>query len=85
MAHLSPAKPIHFDVVRLSLNAGVCPDCGGKHFFNGPEGGLTVNIKCAGCGHEFSYCPPCFAAPRGFAERIGEGAESNNHKTEESQ
>ena len=64
-------EAIPFDVVRFSLNAGFCPDCYGKHFLKGPEGGLTVNIKCAGCGQKFNYCPPCYVMPGGFAERIG--------------
>ena len=69
------ADTIPFDAVRLALNAGHCPDCGGKKFLAGPEGGLTQNIKCATCGAAFNYCPPCYVMPTGYAERIGASAE----------
>ena len=70
------AETIPFDAIRLSLNAGQCPDCGGKKFLAGPEGGLTQNIKCAACGSEFNFCPPCYVMPIGFAERIGQTTEA---------
>ena len=38
-----------------------CPDCHGPHFLKGPEGGLSVNIKCGDCGSQFNICPPFFA------------------------
>ena len=38
-----------------------CPDCHEKIFLKGPEGGMSVNIKCAGCGSKFNICPPFFA------------------------
>lgn len=69
-------SPIPFDAVRLSLNAGHCPDCGGAQFLKGPEGGLTTNIKCATCGSAFNYCPPCYVIPFGLAERIGQTMEA---------
>ena len=53
-----------------SLNINRCPDCGGEKFLAGPEGGLSQNIKCANCGSEFNYCPPCTVMPSGYAERI---------------
>jgi uncharacterized protein (DUF983 family) len=34
-----------------------CPDCGSGQFFNGPRGGMSVNLKCAGCGHKFNNTP----------------------------
>ena len=45
-----------------------CPDCKGHEFWEGPHGGLSVNIKCANpkCGSEFNVCPPY------FIERIGQ-------------
>lgn len=31
---------------------GVCPDCGNTEFYEGPSGGLCINVKCANeaCG-----------------------------------
>lgn len=29
---------------------GACPNCGGHLFHPGPRGGLSENIRCAGCG-----------------------------------
>ena len=40
------------------LNEGECPDCGGRGFQLGPRGGLALNVRCAGCGATFWYCPP---------------------------
>jgi len=39
-----------------------CPDCKGTSFLKGPEGGLSINIKCANldCGSKFNVCPPWF-------------------------
>jgi len=34
-----------------------CPDCGGVEWYNGPSGGLSVNCKCAKCGHWFNLAP----------------------------
>ncbi|HEV8364574.1 MAG TPA: hypothetical protein VGQ52_13750 [Gemmatimonadaceae bacterium] len=35
-----------------------CPDCGSKEFHPGPWGGTARNVKCAGCGAKFWFCPP---------------------------
>lgn len=43
----------------------VCPDCGGN-LFKGPEGGLSVNVKCKNCGAEFNVLQGL-----GKVERIG--------------
>lgn len=29
---------------------GVCPDCSSKQFYEGPHGGICVNIQCVECG-----------------------------------
>jgi hypothetical protein len=29
------------------IAAGHCPDCGGRGFVMGPQGGMCVNIECA--------------------------------------
>lgn len=31
-----------------------CPDCKSEHFLEGPSGGISTNIQCAGCGNEFN-------------------------------
>lgn len=31
-----------------------CPDCGSKSFLEGPSGGMSTNMKCAGCDSEFN-------------------------------
>ena len=31
--------------------------CGSIDWYEGPSGGLSVNIKCAKCGREFNYTP----------------------------
>jgi len=36
----------------------VCPDCGSAHFNRGPTAGLSLNVRCAGCGSKFWYSPP---------------------------
>jgi len=33
-----------------------CPDCGG-FLRKGPEGGVSINIACIGCGSEFNFSP----------------------------
>ena len=40
------------------LKKGICPDCGGTEFFEGPHGGLAINIKCANkkCNARFNVC-----------------------------
>ena len=37
---------------------GTCPDCGSGQFWEGPSGGLSVNITCCGCGHKFNNSMP---------------------------
>lgn len=53
-----------------SVLNGFCPDCRGRRFLKGPEGGLCTNIQCAKCGSEFNVCPRCTMLPQGFVERI---------------
>lgn len=38
------------DVYNARTLAGKCPNCGNKEFFEGPEGGMSVNVECAKCG-----------------------------------
>jgi len=39
---------------------GVCPDCGSTRFYEGPEGGICVNIMCADekCSSKFNWARP---------------------------
>lgn len=37
-----------------------CPDCGSPKFYEGPSGGMSQNMKCAGCGHKFNSGLPLF-------------------------
>lgn len=47
------------DRIFESLKKGLCPDCKGREFYSGPEGGLSKNYKCANrlCGSEFWFSP----------------------------
>lgn len=36
------------------LAQGICPDCNGKDFLEGPHGGLAVNIQCDNCKSKFN-------------------------------
>lgn len=37
-----------------ALAAHMCPDCGHRHFYRGPAGGMSVNVACARCGARFN-------------------------------
>lgn len=34
-----------------------CPSCGGRRWVEGPSGGLSTNIACAGCFREYNHSP----------------------------
>jgi hypothetical protein len=36
------------DLVRWLAFPG-CPDCGGRTWYFGPRGGLSINLRCEGC------------------------------------
>lgn len=40
-----------------TLRGGKCPACGSERFFEGPHGGLAVNIICEN-GHKFWVAGP---------------------------
>lgn len=42
------------------LKYNACPDCGSESFKEGPHGGLSINVKCNGCGHYFNFGLPLF-------------------------
>jgi len=47
-------------VMELFLEHNGCPDCGSEKFMEGPAGGMSQNVKCAGCGHWFNMALPVF-------------------------
>jgi len=44
-----------------------CPDCGSLKFLRGPSGGMSENMRCATCGHNYNMGLPM------FVERISNG------------
>lgn len=54
---IKPPKNSPVDFYRLK-----CSYCGGTEFFEGPSGGLSVNILCANkaCSHWFNWGPGMF-------------------------
>ena len=56
--------------------SGCCPDCSGKEFYEGPEGGAAQNIFCANpdCGSKYNLCGGLSCKYYGFVigERISE-------------
>jgi hypothetical protein len=58
-----------FDEDFLALARHVCPDCGHKHFYRGPQGGLALNVGCASCGNRFNVT--VVHGELLFAQRIG--------------
>jgi hypothetical protein len=43
-------------LMRMRLEGGLCPDCFGRQFWRGPQGGVAVNVQCDGCGAAFNVC-----------------------------
>ncbi len=37
-----------------------CIDCGSTELHEGPSGGMSINVKCGGCGHWFNMGLPLF-------------------------
>lgn len=37
-----------------AMEKGVCPDCGESSLLAGPSGGMSQNVACNGCLHEFN-------------------------------
>ena len=42
------------------LEHNCCPDCGSQKFAEGPSGGMSQNVQCAGCNHWFNLALPLF-------------------------
>lgn len=69
-----PCNQLIFDNQKLTekfIKYECCVDCGGNKISDGPCGGVSQNIKCIQCGHEFNAM-----GPMGFA-RIGKFVEEN--------
>lgn len=35
-----------------------CIDCGEKKLLEGPSGGMSQNVKCSNCNHEYNFMYP---------------------------
>ena len=44
--------------LRWLNHRSICPDCKNGLFNRGPEGGGSMNIRCAECGSKFCFCGP---------------------------
>jgi len=45
--------------IAYKLNVrGICPNCGCDAFNKGPSGGMSLNIRCSGCGTKYWFAPP---------------------------
>ena len=60
----------------LSIDEGMCPDCHKEDLYEGPHGGMMMNIRCSFCGSKFNIPDPEFPGlPMGnceMMERISE-------------
>lgn len=45
-------------LMELFLKHNCCPDCGSEQFMEGPSGGMSTNVRCAGCKHWFNMSLP---------------------------
>ena len=51
------SKIINSENENLFFNQKIMPCCQNPvKFFKGPQGGLSVNIKCAHCGQYWNFC-----------------------------
>ncbi len=50
---IPPALPV--GDLRWLNERNSCPDCQGVMFNPGPTGGMSINIRCAGCGSKFCF------------------------------
>lgn len=57
LERLEDQPPVIVWIPKPPTNGIVCPDCSGTKWYEGPEGGVAMNIKCANpaCGHWFNY------------------------------
>jgi len=47
-------------LMALFLKYNACPDCGSEKLYEGPSGGMSQNVTCAGCEHKFNLALPVF-------------------------
>ena len=47
-------------LMKLFEKYSACPDCGSQKLYEGPSGGMSQNVTCAGCGHSFNLAFPVF-------------------------
>lgn len=52
---------------------GKCPKCGGHDFNPGPHGGLSENIRCAGCGAKWWIGLPFPPEPLQNTDQVYDG------------
>jgi hypothetical protein len=50
------------------IRRGVCPNCGGLSWLDGPRGGEAVNLECVRCHLRVNVCPKW----PGWGQVIGE-------------
>ena len=43
------------DLLVKAFQSGFCPDCGIWEMYEGPSGGMSVNMACGNCGGEFNH------------------------------
>lgn len=56
-ARVRGLQRLRHDLVCGSAQGVVCPGCTADQFYQGPRGGMSINVKCAGCGAAFNYSP----------------------------
>jgi len=59
-----------------TVTDGYCPDCGHRGFVLGPQGGLSINIECGGCGSRYNVARARLSPRIAWGQRIaklGEG------------
>lgn len=69
----TPVKDTEAGKLFETIAAGKCPACGSrKGFYQGPSGGMSMNIKCAndGCAARFNITPLTLIGGGGIAARL---------------
>jgi hypothetical protein len=66
-------KPSDQEITDYMRKYNRCPDCGCDGFLEGPSGGLSQNVECAGCGARFNMMGPFGVERIGEPTRVPEG------------
>jgi hypothetical protein len=53
----SMTKKLTIEDSEVIWGLGICPDCHGGLLL-GPRGGMSINVRCEKCKHEFNVPPP---------------------------